>query len=148
MRPSIATLSAGRWNALTWHGLLVVAVAVEGTVGCAAGSSLVAASAYRKASVYGTSKAYVQMPSAEAFKSGAAVLAELENVEITAMDEDSTRCAATQGDRVATFRVFEAAEGRSRLSLLVGGGEDADANQELADQLMRNICERLDTGCE
>lgn len=147
MKPSTSTLSTRGWSALTWQGMLVVAVAV-GATGCAAASSLVATSAYQKASVYGTSKAYVHMAPGEAFEPAVAVLAELEGVEITAIDEASHRCTADQGDLVATFRVFEAGEGRSRLSLLVGGGDDAAANQELADRLIQRICGGFPEGCE
>jgi hypothetical protein len=138
--------SGGLCAAALWSAL-VVEVAIA-SCGCVTGSSLVAASAYRKASVYGTSTAYVRMEPKDAFTSGVAVLAAIEDVEVTAMDEDSTRCAAAHGDLVATFRVFEAGEGRSRLSLLVGGGYDADANQELADRLIQRICGRFPEGCE
>jgi hypothetical protein len=116
--------------------------------GCSAGTSSVAASAYRKAAAYGSSKAYVQMVPEDAFDPGVAMLSQLEDAEITALDEDFTRCTATFGDRALTFRVFESGEGRSRLSLLVGGGDDAVANQELADQLMKKICKHLEAACE
>jgi hypothetical protein len=129
-------------------GAGLVAALTVGSFGCAAGTSTVAASAYRKAAVYGTSKAYVQMAPEDAFKPGMAILAELEDTKITALDEDSTRCTAAHGDRMLTFRVFVSGDGRSRLSLLVGGGDDAVANQELADQLMKKICEQLDATCE
>jgi hypothetical protein len=146
MRPSTSTLSTWRWSELIRQGVVVVAVAV-GTIGCAAASSLVATSAYHKASVYGTSKAYVHMVPGEAFEPGVAVLAELEGVEITAIDETSHRCTAAQGNRVVTFRVFESGGGHSRLSILVGGGDDPDANQRLADSLIRSICRHLGVEC-
>lgn len=125
-----------------------VFAAVIGACGCVTGTSMVAASAYHKASVYGTSKAYVRLPPEDAFKRGVNILAGLEGTEITATDENSTRCTAERGDQVLTFRVFESDNGRVRLSLLVGGGHDADANQDLADRLMREICQRLGTVCE
>jgi len=131
---------------LAVSGLLIAVAA--GAYGCATGTSTVAASAYRKAAVYGTSKAYVRTAPEDAFKDGVRVLGELADTEITALDEKSTRCAAVHGDRVLTFRVFESGDGMSRLSLLVGGGDDSVANQELADRLMREICRRLDVACE
>ena len=142
------TNPSGRWSrCLARCSALVVAIAV-GACGCAAGTSTVAASAYRKAAAYGTSKSYVQMAPEDAFDPGVAILSQLEGAEITALDENFTRCTATFGDRVLTFRVFESGEGRSRLSLLVGGGDDAVANQELADQLMKKICKHLEAACE
>jgi hypothetical protein len=147
MRQPAVNALGGRCLALAPYVALVVAVAI-GACGCATGTSTIAASAYRKASVYGTSKSYVQMAPEDAFKPGVAILAELEDTEITALDKDSTRCTAAHRDRVLTFRVFESGDGRSRLSLLVGGGDDADANQELADRLMHEICGRLRVACE
>jgi hypothetical protein len=147
MRECTANGPGRRCLGIATCGALIVAAAI-GAGGCSTGTSLVAASAYRKASVYGTSKAYVEMAPEDAFQPGVAILAELEDTEITALDEDSTRCTAAHGDRVLTFRVFESREGLSRLSLLVGGGDDANANQELADRLMQEICGRLGTECE
>jgi hypothetical protein len=138
---------ARRRHPILTCGVLMVAMTIAAG-GCATGSSLVAASAYRKASVYGTSKAYVRMAPGAAFKPGLAVLAGLDGFEITALDEDTTRCTALQGDRVLTFRVFESGDEGARLSLLVGGGDDPVANQELADRLMAQICGRLDAACE
>lgn len=147
MRRSCCFRSGG-WSSAVVAGAGLVAALTVGSFGCAAGTSTVAASAYRKAAVYGTSKAYVQMVPEDAFDPGVAILSQLEDAEITALDEDFARCTATFGDRVLTFRVFESGDGRSRLSLLVGGGADADANQELADQLMKKICEHLEAACE
>jgi hypothetical protein len=128
--------------------VLIVAAVTMATTGCLTATSMVASSAYRKASVYGTSNAYVPVVPEVAFERGVAALAGLEDVEITAVDEVTTRCTADQGDRVLTFRVFESTSGRSRLSLLVGGGDDADTNQRLADELMEKICGRFSGGCE
>jgi hypothetical protein len=147
MRRSCRCRSGG-WSSALLAGGGLVAAATLGSFGCAAGTSTVAASAYRKAAVYGTSKAYVQMVPEDAFDLGVATLSQLEDAEITALDEDFARCTATFGDRVLTFRVFESGEGRSRLSLLVGGGDDPDSNQELANRLMGEICRQLGVQCE
>jgi len=147
MKPSAANESVPRISASVPWGALLIAVAI-GAAGCATGASVIAASAYRKASVYGTSTAYAQIAPEDAFSPGLAVLAEQDDVQITAVDEGSTRCTAASGDLVLTFRVFPSGDDRSRLSLLVGGGDDADANQELADRLMQQICGRLDASCE
>lgn len=109
---------------------------------------MVAASAYRKASVYGTATAYVRLAPGDAFERAVEILAELEDIEITARDEVSTRCTAVAGNRALTFRVFESDVGRSRLSLLVGGGDDPVANEEMANRLMQEICGHLDAACE
>jgi hypothetical protein len=147
MKRSCCSRSGG-WSSALVAGAGLVAAVTVGCFGCATGTSTVAASAYRKASVYGTSKAYVEMAPEDAFDPGVAILSQLEDAEITALDEGFTRCTATFGDRVLTFRVFESGEGRSRLSLLVGGGDDPDSNQELADRLMREICRQLGVQCE
>ncbi len=144
---AITVYAAVRRRSPAKCGALILAAAI-GACGCATGTSMVAASAYRKASVYGTATAYVRLAPEDAFESSVKTLSELGDIEITALDEASTRCTAVAGDRALTFRVFQSDAGRSRLSLLVGGGDDPVANQKLANQLMQQMCGHLDAACE
>ena len=128
-------------------GALAAAIAIA-TSGCAAGTSAVAASTHGRASVYRSATAYVQLAPDQAFNHAVKMLLERGDIEITDLTEANNRCKAIAGDRKLTFRVIESANGRSRLSMLVGGGDDPDANQELADKLMGQICGRLEVACE
>ena len=147
MRRCAAETARLRCHRLARLGAPVVAVAIAAG-GCAAGTSMVASSAYRKASVYGTATAYVRLAPNDAFEPAMQALAEMQDIEITALDQASTRCSADAGDREVTFRVFESEVGRSRLSVLVGGGDDPVANQQLANRLMQQICGHFDVTCE
>ena len=69
-------------------------------------------------------------------------------IRLETLKEANNRCSAVEGDHRLTFRVIESGGGRSRLSMLVGGDDDPDANQELADTLIQAICGRLPTACE
>ena len=126
----------------------LVATIVIVNYGCATGSSAVAASTHGRASVYRSDTAYVQLAPAQAFNSAVKMLLERDDIEITDLKEADNRCKAVIGDHKLTFRVIESGGGRSRLSMLVGGGDDPDANQELADMLMHQICGRLGVACE
>jgi hypothetical protein len=128
-------------------GALVTAIAI-GACGCATGTSTVAASTHGRASVYRSATAYVQLEPDKAFNPAVKMLLERGDIEITDLKETNNRCKAVAGDRKLTFRVIESANGRSRLSMLVGGGDDPDANQELADRMMQQICARLAVACE
>lgn len=127
--------------------VLVVATAVS-VCGCATRTSAIAASTYGKASLYGSATAYVRLAPDEAFKPAVGILLEREDVKITDLDEARTRCTAMAGERKVTLRVIESTPGRSRLSLMVGGGHEPGANAELADELVKRICSRLAPGCE
>ena len=127
-------------------GALVAAIAA--TYGCATGTSAVAASTHGRASVYRSATAYVQLAPDKAFNPAVKMLLERGDIEITDLKEADNRCKAIAGERGLTFRVIESGDGRSRLSMLVGGGDDPDANQELADRLMHQICGRLGVACE
>ena len=111
-------------------------------------TSAVAASTHRSASVYRSATAYVQLEPDQAFNRAVKMLLERGDIEITDLKEANNRCSAVEGDHRLTFRVIESGGGRSRLSMLVGGGDDPDANQELADTLIQAICGRLPTACE
>jgi hypothetical protein len=128
-------------------GTLVAAIAI-GLCGCATGTSAVAASTHGKASVYRSATAYVELAPDKAFNPAVKMLLERGDIEITDLKEANNRCKAVAGDRTLTFRVIESGTGRSRLSVLVGGGDNPDANQELADRLMQQICGRLEVACE
>jgi hypothetical protein len=119
-----------------------------GSFGCAAGATSAAASTYGSASLYRSATAYVQLAPDKAFNPAVKMLLERGDIEITDLKEADNRCKAVAGDRKLTFRVIESVAGRSRLSILVGGGNDPDANQNLADSLMQTICSRLSVACE
>ena len=123
-------------------------VVVMWSSACATGTSAAAASTYGRTSVYRSATAYVELAPDQAFNSAVSLLLDPGDIEITDLKEAHNRCQAVAGDRRLTFRVIESANGRSRLSMLVGGGDDPNANQELADTLMRNICGGLDGACD
>jgi hypothetical protein len=128
--------------------IAVVAVVAIVAYGCATGTSAVAASTHGSASVYRSATAYVRLVPDQAFNPAVKMLLERGDIEITELKEVNNRCKAVAGDRTLTFRVIESGAGRSRLSMLVGGGDDPDANQELADSLMEQICGRLGVACD
>ena len=107
-----------------------------------------AASAYGKGSVYRSASATVQLAPDRVFNPGVKMLLERGDIEITDLKEHDNRCRAIAGDRKLTFKVVDAGAGRSRLSMVVGGGHDAEANQELAKVLVTAICSRLSVACE
>ncbi len=107
-----------------------------------------AASTHGRTSVYRSATAYVQLAPDKAFNPAVKVLLERGDIEITDLEEAENRCKAVAGDRKLTFRVIESENGSSRLSLLVGGGDDPAANQELADRIMQQICGHLGVVCE
>jgi len=121
---------------------------VIGICGCATGTSAVAASTHGRASVYRSATAYVQLAPEQAFDPAVKILLERGDIEITDLKEANNRCKAVVGDRTLTFRVIESGEGRSRMSILIGGGDATEANQQLADALMQQICGRLEVACE
>ena len=147
MRRSTLNEPGRRCSAFPPCGVLVVAIAF-GACGCATGTSAVAAPTHRKASLYRSASAHVQLAPDDAFVPAAALLLEREDIEITDLNEAQHRCKAVAGDRKLTFRVIESGAGGSRLSMLVGGGHDPEANQELADRLIQEICGRLGVACE
>ena len=147
MRRSTLNEPGRRCSAFPPCSALVVAIAF-GACGCATGTSAVAVSTHRKASLYRSASAYVQLAPDDAFVPAAELLLEREDIEITDLNQAQHRCKAVAGDRQLKFRVIESGTERSRLSLLVGGGDDPDANQELADELVKEICERLGVACE
>jgi hypothetical protein len=126
---------------------LLVAVAI-GACGCAAGSSAVATSTYGKASVYRSATAYVELAPEDAFEPAVGLLLEREDIEITDLKEAENSCTAVAENRRLTLRVIESTPGRSRLSVMVGGGNDGDANDLLAKDLLVAICGRLRSACE
>ena len=127
-------------------GALLMAVVI-GACGCAINVSAVGASTYQKGSVYRSATAYVELTPEDAFEPAVKLLLEREDIEITKLEEAENRCSAVAGNHKLTLRVVEADPGRSRLSLLVGGGRDAEANQGVANELMMRICLRLGAGC-
>jgi hypothetical protein len=135
------------WPAVVACGAVVVAVVI-GASGCATGTSAVAGSTYRKGSVYRSATAYVGLAPDDAFEPAVELLLEREDVEITDLKEADNRCKAVAGDHQLTLRVIESGTSRSRVSVLVGGGSDPEANDELARELLTQICERLDGVCE
>ena len=126
----------------------LAAAMVIGFCGCATGTSAVAASTHGRASVYRSATAYVQLAPEQAFDPAVKMLLERGDIEITDLKEANNRCTAVEGDHKLTFRVIESGDGRSRLSMLVGGGDNPDANQELADDVIRKICAHLPVPCE
>jgi len=109
---------------------------------------MMAASTHGAASVYRSAIAYVQLAPDKAFNPAVNMLLERGDIEITDLKEVNYRCNAAIGDHTLTFRVIESGNGRSRLSMLVGGGDNPEVNQELADKLMGEICHRLAGACE
>lgn len=107
-----------------------------------------AASTHGRASVYRSATAYVELAPDQAFNPAVKMLLERGDVEITDLKEAENRCRAVSGHHTITLRVIESAEGRSRISILVGGGDDPEGSQVLADDLIWRICARLGTKCE
>lgn len=103
---------------------------------------------YQKGSVYRSATAYVALAPEEVFNPAVKLLLERGDIDITKLKESESRCSAVVGNHKLTLRVVEAGPGRSRLSMLVGGGHDPEANQEMADELVRRICSRLSVQCE
>lgn len=123
-------------------------VIVIGASGCSSGASTMAASTYGRASLYRSATATVRLASEDAFERAVKLLLERDDIQITELMEADHRCRAIVGNLEVGVRVIEVDGDRSRLSLLVGGGDDPEANQELADSLMKDICARLGTTCE
>lgn len=119
-----------------------------GVTGCAMGTSAVGASTYQKASTYRSAAATVDLSPEDVFEAGVKLLLEREDIEITEREEGANRCSARAGDHTLTLRVTEVGPGRTRLSLLVGGGRDAEANQHLADAMLDEVCALLDKACD
>lgn len=128
-------------------GALLIATALA-ACGCATGTSAVAGTTYQKSSVYRSATARVALAPEDAFNPAVKLLLERGDINITKLKESENRCSAIVGSHKLTFRVIEAGPGRSRLSLMVGGGHDPAANQDLADELVRGICSRLSVQCE
>ncbi len=126
---------------------LVVAMVITAG-GCATGASTVAGSTSGKISVHRSATAYVALAPEDAFEPAVTLLLERDDIEITTLDEAANRCTAVSGEMTITLRVIQSTPGRSRLSIMVGRGTDADANQALADRLVRTICLSLGAACE
>lgn len=117
------------------------------TLACATRASAVAASTYARASVYRSATAYVQLAPDQAFNPAVEMLLARGDIKITELEEAVKRCGAVSGDLRITLRVIESGDGRSRISIVVGGGNDPNENQDLADDLIWRICARLGTTC-
>jgi hypothetical protein len=145
MRSLGATIS-GRAAELAICAILVAATC--SVLGCASGAAVAGGSTQRTASDYGSASAYIRLAPNQAFNHGVELMLERGDIEITDIKEADNRCKAVTGSQKLTLRVIEAGPGRSRLSMLVGGGNDRDANQELAGSLIRAICNSLSVSCE
>jgi hypothetical protein len=132
---------------VTLTGEALLASMMMCTSACATRASVVAASTYGGASVYRSATAHVELPPDRAFNPAAKMLLERGDIEITDLKEAENRCRAVSGAHTITLRVIESSGGRSRISILVGGGDDSDASQVLADDLISRICARLGTTC-
>ncbi|MEE4274070.1 MAG: hypothetical protein V2I67_20500 [Thermoanaerobaculales bacterium] len=119
-----------------------------GTTGCAMGTSAVGASTYQKASIYRSAAATVDLGPEDAFEAAVKLLLERDDIEITELEEDANRCSARAGDQTLTLRIIEVGSERTRLSLLVGGGRDTESNQDLADEMIAEVCARLGSACD
>jgi len=115
---------------------------------CATGTSAVAASTYGRTSVYRSATASVRLTPDRAFDSAVKTLLERGDIQITELKEADRRCRAVSGDRKLTFKVVDVGSGRSRMSMVVGGGRDPDANQDLADGLIGAVCGHFPVACE
>jgi hypothetical protein len=134
------------WRAAALVALLgLVAI---GTTGCAMGTSAVGASTYQKASIYRSAAATVDLGPEDAFEAAVKLLLERDDIEITELEEDANRCSARAGDQTLTLRIIEVGSERTRLSLLVGGGRDTESNQDLADEMIAEVCARLGSACD
>jgi hypothetical protein len=112
------------------------------------GTSTLAASTHRKASVYRSATGYVRLPADQVFNAVVKMLLERGDIELTDLKEAENRFRAVAAGRKLSFRVIESTNEKSRLSLLVGGGDDPETNQEIAERLMQQICGRLEVPCE
>jgi hypothetical protein len=128
-------------------GVLLFVIAI-GTCGCATGTSTMAASTHAKSSLYRSASATVRLTPEHTFEPAVTLLLERDDIEITVLTEADNRCQAIAGSRKLTLRVIKVDDERSRLSLLVGSGDDPEANQELAEILIQDICARLEAACE
>lgn len=115
---------------------------------CMTGTSTLAASTHRKASVYRSATGYVRLPADQVFNAVVRMLLERGDIELTDLKEAENRFRAVAAGRKLSFRVIESTNEKSRLSLLVGGGDDPETNQEIAERLMQQICGRLEVPCE
>lgn len=129
-------------------GCCLLASTTVTTAACATGASAVAASTHGKASVYRSATAYVQLAPEQAFSTAVKFLLGRGDIKITDLKEAENRCSAVRDNHRLTLRVIESGDGRSRISILVGGGDDPIASQDLADDLVWRICARLGTKCE
>jgi len=109
---------------------------------------MVGASTAGKVSAHRSATASVALAPEDVFEPAVTILLERDDIEITALDEAANRCTAVSGDVTITLWVIASAPGRSRLSIMVGRGTDADANQALADRLAGTICLKLGPACE
>lgn len=135
----------------SWRAAALVALlglVTIGAGGCAMGTSAVGASTYQKSSVYRSASATVDLGPEDAFGAAVKLLLEREDIEITELEEGANRCSARVGDHTLTLRVTAVGPGRTRLSMLVGGGRDAEANQNLADEIVDEACARLGNICD
>ena len=129
-------------------GGALLATVVLWVSACATGTSIFGASTYGKASVYRSASAYVRLPADQVFNAVVKMLLERGDIELTDLKEAENRFRAVAAGRKLSFRVIESTNEKSRLSLLVGSGDDPEVNQELADRLMQQICGRLEVPCE
>lgn len=143
MKPAFFTCRS--WRVVTLVALLgLVAI---GTTGCAMGTSAVGASAYQKATSYRSAVATVDLGPEDAFEAAVKLLLERDDIEITELEEGANRCSARAGDHTLMLRVIKVNSERTRLSLLVGGGRDTESNQNLADEMIAEVCARLGSAC-
>jgi len=147
VRRTSLTETPKRAGAVVARCALVVALVITAG-GCAAGASTVAGSTSGKVSVHRSATAYAALAPEDAFEPAVTILLERDDIEITALDEAANRCTAVSGEVTITLRVIQSTPGRSRLSIMVGRGTDADSNQALADRLVRAICLSLGAACE
>ena len=144
MKQSVGTRCSCRAAVL----VVLLGLAAIGAGGCAMRISAAGASTYQKSSVYRSAAATIGLNPEDAFDAAATLLLEHGGIEITKLEERENRCSAVAGEHKLTLRVTEVGPGRTRVSILVGGGRDAEANQRLADEIVEEICARLGTTCE
>jgi len=135
----------------SWRAAALVALlglVTIGAGGCAMGTSAVGASTYQKSSAYRSAAATVDLGPEDVFEAAVKLLLEREDIEITELEEGANRCVARAGDHTLTLRVTAVSPGRTRLSMLVGGGRDAEANQTLADEIVEGVCARFAKKCD
>jgi len=137
----------GRRPKPTPWGALGIVIAIASS-GCSSASTVAATSAYRQVSLYRSASAHVSLAPDDAFEPAVTFLLERDDIEITDLNETHRQCTAVLGDRTLTFRVIAAGTDRSRLSMLVGGVDDANGSQKVADGLIRDICGHLSPPCE